>query len=85
MFSAEDPRPVVSWLCENYGLQEVLQAVAEFRPAAQTAEAPAKRAYKKRGSKKGGSKKGGSKKGGSKKGGSKKGARKQSDTGGEQG
>ena len=90
LFSSDDPRPLVNWLCERFGLQTILQAVAEFRPAAQSDEAPAKRAYKRRASKKGGAKKGGAKKGGrksSKKGGGKRGrpARAQSDTGTAQG
>ena len=71
LFSSDDPRPLVNWLCERYGLQTILQAVAEFRPAAQSDEAPAKRPYKRRAAKKGGSKKGGrksSKKGGAKRG-----------------
>jgi hypothetical protein len=77
LFSSEDPRPVVNWLCENYGLQEILQAVAQFRPAPPATDAPAKRAYKKRGSKKRGSKKQG--------GAAKKGGRKQSQSGAAQG
>jgi hypothetical protein len=83
LFSSDDPRPLVNWLCERFGLQTVLQAVAEFRPAAQGDEAPAKRPYKRRASKKSGSKKGGRKS--AKKGGGKRGrpARAQSDTGNE--
>ena len=86
LFSSDDPQPLVNWLCERFGLQTVLQAVAQFRPATQTDEQPAKRAYKKRGPKKGGSKKGGAKKS-SKKGGAKRGrpARAQAATGTGQG
>ena len=85
LFSSDDPRPLVNWLCERYGLQTILQAVAEFRPAAQSDEAPAKRPYKRRAAKKGGSKKGGRKS--SKKGGAKRGrpARAQAETGTGQG
>lgn len=85
LFSSDDPRPLVNWLCERYGMQTILQAVAEFRPAAQSDEAPAKRSYKRRAAKKGGSKKGGGKS--SKKGGAKRGrpARAQAETGAEQG
>lgn len=86
LFSSDDPRPVINWLCERFGLQTILQAVAEFRPAAESDEAPAKRAYKRRASKKGGSKKGG-RKSASKKGGAKRGrpARAQAEAGGGQG
>ena len=86
LFSSDDPQPLVNWLCERFGLQTILQAVAQFRPAAQGDEAPAKRAYKRRASKKGGSKKGGARKS-SKKGGGKRGrpARAQANTGTEQG
>jgi hypothetical protein len=85
LFSSVDPRPLVNWLCERYGLQTILGAVAEFRPAAQSAEAPAKRAYKRRAGKKGGSKQGS--RGSSKKGGAKRGrpARAQAETGAAQG
>lgn len=85
LFSSDDPRPVVNWLCERFGMQAILQAVAEFRPAAQSDEAPAKRPYKRRAAKKGGAKKGGRKS--SKKGGAKRGrpARAQAETGDAQG
>jgi len=85
LFSSDDPQPLVNWLCERFGLQAVLQAVAEFRPASQGEEAPAKRPYKRRASKKRGSRKGARKS--SKKGGAKRGrpARKQAEGGGEQG
>lgn len=74
LLSADDPRAVVNWLCERFGLQAVLQAVAEFRPAAQQGEAaPAKRAYKKRGPKKGSKRGGGGAGKSSKKGGAKRG------------
>ncbi|MFL6227830.1 MAG: hypothetical protein ACJ741_03515 [Pyrinomonadaceae bacterium] len=63
LFSSQDPKALVNWLCESYGLQAVLQAVAEFRPAATAEAAPAKRAYKKRRAKKGGAKKSAGKKG----------------------
>lgn len=89
LFSSEDPQPLVNWLCESFGLQAILQAVAEFRPAAQAQEQPTKRPYKRRASKKGGAKKGGAKKGGksSKKGGAKRGrpARAQAETEAEKG
>jgi hypothetical protein len=83
LFSSEDPRQLVRWLCDSYGMQTILQEVAQYRPSGGTAEAPTKRAYKKRASKKGGAKKGskegsakkGSKKGGTKKGSSKKGGK----------
>lgn len=85
LFSSDDPQPLVNWLCERFGLQAILQAVAEFRPAAQSQEQPAKRAYKRRASKKRGPKKGGAKS--SKKGGAKRGrpARAQAETGAGQG
>ena len=68
LFSADDPQPLVGWLCDTFGLQTILQAVAQYRPSGgAAAEAPAKRAYKKRGPKKG-SKRGGAKKGGAKRG-----------------
>jgi hypothetical protein len=57
LFSSQDPQPLVNWLCETFGLTEVLQAVAQYRAPGQGAEAPAKRAYKKRGGKKRGAKK----------------------------
>lgn len=71
LFSADDPQPLVRWLCDTFGLQTILQAVAQYQPSGGTAEAPTKRAYKKRGPKKGskrGSKKGGAKKAGAKRG-----------------
>lgn len=91
LFNSDDPQPLVNWLCERFGLQAILQAVAQFRPAAQSDEAPAKRPYKRRAAKKGGAKKGGAKKGGAKKsakkGGAKRGrpARAKSETGTDQG
>ena len=71
LFSSQDPKALVNWLCETYGMQTILQAVAEFRPTASAEAVPTKRAYKKRGGKKRGAKKAASKKGG------KKGSRKQ--------
>jgi hypothetical protein len=71
LFSSQDPKALVNWLCESYGMQTILQAVAEYRPAGSTEAAPTKRAYKKRGGKKRGAKKGAGKKG------AKKGSRKQ--------
>lgn len=68
LFSSTDPQPLVEWLCDTYGLQAILQAVAQYQPTRETAAAPAKRAYKKRAAKKGATKKGG-KKGGGKRGG----------------
>jgi hypothetical protein len=70
LFGADDPRPVVNFLCERFGLQAILQAVAEFRPAGEGGEPPARRPYKRRASKKGGGKQGrkSSKKGGGKRG-----------------
>ena len=53
LFSADDPQPLVGWLCDTFGLQTILQAVAQYRPSGGAADAPAKRAYKKRGPKKG--------------------------------
>lgn len=77
LFSSSDPRPLVEWLCETYGLQTILQSVAQYRPAAGAAPAPApaKRAYKKRAPQKSGAKKSSKKgaKAGAKKGGGKKG------------
>lgn len=67
LFSSQDPKALVNWLCQTYGLQSVLQAVAEYRPTASAEAAPTKRAYKKR-AKKGATKKGASKKGGKKRG-----------------
>jgi hypothetical protein len=75
MFSGGDPQRLVNWLCDNYGLQTILQSVAQYRPSGPAAEeAPTKRAYKKRGSKKRASKKGAGKRA------AKKGGRKQSDS-----
>ncbi len=62
LFSSDDPKPLVNWLCETFGLSAVLESVAQYRPSSSTAEAPAKRGYKKRASKKGGAKKGRAKK-----------------------
>ena len=86
LFSSDDPQPVVNWLCERFGLQTILQAVAQFRPAAQGDEAPAKRPYRRRASKKGDARKGGARKS-SKKGGGNRGrpARAQADAGTDQG
>ena len=58
LFSSADPQQIVHWLCDTYGLQTVLQAVAQYQPKGATAAAPAKRAYKRGGAKKGASKKG---------------------------
>jgi len=57
LFNSEDPEPLVRWLIDNYGLQPILQFVAQYQPGGET---PAKRAYKRRGPKKG-SKRGGKK------------------------
>jgi hypothetical protein len=76
LFSSQDPKALVNWLCESYGLQTILQAVAEYRPASASEDAPAKRAYKKRGGKRRAAKKGANKKGASKKGAA-RGSRKQ--------
>lgn len=84
LFSSDDPRPLVEWLCDTYGLQTILKSLSEQRPGA---AAPAKRAYKKRASKEGGSGRGSNKGGGkrgrpkgsknvSKKGGAKKASKK---------
>ena len=85
LFSSDDPQPLVSWLCERFGLQAVLQAVAQFRPADRSEEPPARRPYKKRASKKGGSKKGGARKSSKKRGAGnvRGGARAQDETGAE--
>lgn len=67
LFSANDPRALVNWLCETYGLPAVLRSVSQYRgPRTTEAEgAPVKRAYKRRAAKKGGGKKrGAAKKGG---------------------
>jgi hypothetical protein len=66
LFSSQDPKALVNWLCETYGLQTILQAVAEYRPTTAAEAAPTKRAYKKRGGHKRGAKKGAGKKGGGK-------------------
>lgn len=66
VFSSQDPGPLVKWLCDTYGLQTVLQSVAQYQPSSESAEAPTKRAYKKRSPKKGSKK--GAKKGGGKRG-----------------
>lgn len=66
LFSSQDPRALVNWLCEEYGLTAVLQAVSQYRSAGEGAD-PTKRAYKRRG-RKPGAKKGASKKAGGKKG-----------------
>jgi hypothetical protein len=68
LFSSQDPKALVNWLCESYGLQAILQAVAEYRPTGTAEAAPTRRAYKKRAGKKRGAKKGASKKGGKKRG-----------------
>ncbi|MFL6229896.1 MAG: hypothetical protein ACJ741_14075 [Pyrinomonadaceae bacterium] len=68
LFSSRDPKALVNWLCESYGLQAILQAVAEFRPTAAAQAAPTKRAYKKRAGKKRGPKKGAGRKGGKRRG-----------------
>lgn len=75
LFSSDDPQPLVEWLCDTYGLQAVLQSVAQYQLNA-VAQIPTKRAYKKGGAKKGGSKKGAKK--AAKKGTGKKGASKKS-------
>lgn len=63
LFSSQDPKALVSWLCQTYGLQAILQAIAEYRPTSTMAEAaPTKRAYKKR-AKKGATKKAAGKRG----------------------
>lgn len=65
LFSAQDPEPLVRWLIDTYGLQAVLQAVAQYQPPGVAAQSPAKRASKK-GGKRGrpkGSKSGGGKRG----------------------
>lgn len=66
IFSADDPLPLVRWLCDTYGLQTILQSVAQYQPSGGSAEGPTKRAYKKRGPKKGSKK--GAKKAGEKRG-----------------
>jgi hypothetical protein len=76
LFSSQDPKALVNWLCQTYGLQSVLQAVAEYRPAASAEAAPTKRAYKKR-AKKGATKKAAGKRG------RKKGSRNKAKTEGE--
>lgn len=53
LFSTDDPQPLVRWLCDTYGLQAILQSVAQYQPSGGAEEAPQKRAYKKRGPKKG--------------------------------
>jgi hypothetical protein len=70
LFSTQDPRALVNWLCDTYGLTTILQSVAEYRPTGAAEATTTKRAYKKRGRKPGpkkGSKKG-SKKGAGKRG-----------------
>lgn len=49
LFSSQDPEPLVRWLIDTYGLQTVLQAVAQYQPPSGAAKAPAKRASKKGG------------------------------------
>jgi hypothetical protein len=71
LFSSDDPQQLVEWLCETYGLQAVLQAVAQYQPSGAAAEAPSKRAYKKRSAKKGSSKKSAKKSAGKKQAGGK--------------
>jgi hypothetical protein len=66
VFGSEDPRQLVRWLCNTYGLQAILQEVAQYRPTDSAEATPTKRAYKKRGAKKGskrGAKKGATKNG----------------------
>lgn len=82
LFSSADPRPLVRWLCDTYGLQTVLQSVAQYRPSGAAEEAPAKRAYKKRGPKKGSKR--GSKKAAGKQGGGKGGRRSGTSGGGDE-
>jgi hypothetical protein len=66
LFSSQDPKALVNWLCESYGMQTILGAVAQYRPSGAGEAATTKRAYKKRGGKKGGGKKGAAKKAGKK-------------------
>ena len=68
LFSSQDPKALVNWLCESYGMQTILQAVAGYRPTASAEAAPTKRAYKKRAGKRRGAKKGAGKKGAKKRG-----------------
>ena len=77
LFNSTDPRSLVNWLCDNYGLSVILQSVAQYQESSSTPAVPTKRAYIRRAGKKGSSKKGGAKKGSSKKGrGKKRGAKK---------
>ncbi len=68
LFSSTDPQPLVRWLCDTYGLQTVLQSVAQYQPSGGGAETTTKRAYKKRGPKKGSTKKASQKTAGKKRG-----------------
>ncbi len=72
LFNSTDPRSLVNWLCDNYGLSVILQSVAQYQESSSTPAVPTKRAYIRRAGKKGASKKGSSKKGAGKKRGSKK-------------
>lgn len=54
LFSSQDPEPLVRWLTDTFGLQNVLRVLSEHRPGGTAT--PAKRASKKRSSKKGGKK-----------------------------
>jgi hypothetical protein len=65
LFSSDDPKPLVSWLIETHGIQNVLRLLSEHRPGGMSA--PAKRAPEKGGGKKrgrpSGSKSGGKRRG----------------------
>jgi hypothetical protein len=60
-FSSDDPKPLVSWLIETHGIQNVLRLLSEHRPGGMSA--PAKRAPKKGGGKKRGRPTGGKRRG----------------------
>ena len=84
IISSADPQPLVSWLCDTYGLGAVLQSVAQYQAAGPSGPAPTNRTSgKKRGPKKGSTKKGGAKKGRAKRGSSENGrrSRKQAEAG----
>jgi hypothetical protein len=51
LFSSRDPKPLVEWLVETHGLQNILRLLSEQGPGGTSA--PTKRAYKKRGAQKG--------------------------------
>lgn len=77
LFSADDPRPLVEFLVENHGLQNILRLLSEQQPGGTRAASTGSKSGSKKGGKRGrptGSKNGSKK--ASKKGGAKKSSKK---------